>query len=128
MAPHEPYVSRVVRALTAAGITVNAWRADAREYEPLHAAIALPVDGQLLWLGWDEETGWHYGPAQADGGMEWASWLDVDLLAEPDVVLYAVRKTVLGDEPGLDDAPHYRAETDNREWFLADLLAAGGGR
>lgn len=127
MAPHEPYISRVVRALVAAGIEVGAWRAELRQHDPLDAAIALPVDRTLVWLGWDEETGWHYGP-QGDEGLEWARWLDVDLLAEPDVIVYAVQKCVLGDEPALDDTPHYRAETDNPAEFLDNLRAAGGER
>lgn len=56
MTQHEPYLSRVVRALVVAGITVRSWSADQEPGEPLTASIALPVDGRLIWLGWDEQS------------------------------------------------------------------------
>jgi hypothetical protein len=125
MTQHEPYISRVVRALVVADITVRSWSAEQEPGEPLTASVALPVDGRLLWLGWDEQSGWWWGPDSGGERLDWVRWLDVDLLAAPEVVLYGVRRCVLGDEPGLDDAPHYRAIEDELDWFLDELAAAG---
>lgn len=134
MAPHEPYISGVVRALVAAGVLVARW--DAERNEPLDAAIQLDVDGRgqdsLLWVFWDEECGWSHGQSHEGGdrGLAWLRGLDVDLLAAPEVVVYAVRRCVLGTEPSptrsqqrvMDEDP------DEQRRFVLDLVAAGGGR
>lgn len=57
---HEPYISAVADALTAAGFEVLDWHADPND--PRDGAIQIQPVGDLdhdeVWIGWSEERAW----------------------------------------------------------------------
>ncbi|WP_327066794.1 hypothetical protein [Kitasatospora sp. NBC_01302] len=128
--PHDPYITVIDKALTAAGIGCDdGWTSEADEYDDegvgtLSAVLAWggtneAVNAALLPYGlgvyWALTTGWQWAERHVDGSNDIPQYLPLSLWAEPADVVAAVRAVLACEEPP--------AQPD-REWQNPDVAAA----
>lgn len=92
---HEPYINAVQQALTAAGFDVLDWHADPND--PRDGAVQIRPVGDLdhdeVWVGWQEERGWHLlriDEREHGEANRWVTDLSVGLVYSPFSVAQAV--------------------------------------
>ncbi|MFJ9889833.1 hypothetical protein ACIQRW_28815 [Streptomyces sp. NPDC091287] len=136
--PHDPYITAVIEALTAAGLEPDAWWTSDAEIDPyatgddagcitmLNAVIAwddtrVDEDDETgrdgLFLFWDHPAEqWQYARPRSEGGNTEPEYLPkLGLYSDPDAVAAAAR-ALLADQPFPDGHAPY--------WHPADTLRA----
>ncbi|MFE0460747.1 hypothetical protein ACFW1A_16010 [Kitasatospora sp. NPDC058965] len=128
--PHDPYITAVDTALTAAAIGCDdGWTSEADEHDhdgnPTLSAVftwhadntALDTDLFVHGAGvyWALTSGWEYAAMRLDGSNDIPSSLPLPLWAEPADVVQAVRSALVG----LPLPPQ-----PAREWLNTDVATA----
>lgn len=125
---HEPYITKVVEALNAAGIPTP--DCEVEDNDPRNAFIQLgaadPDTGREIYLCWTEESGWYRGVDQNGSGvLSLIRWADLGVLPDPHQVVTWVRdQEGSAPAPGQFERPRYRSFDDD-DGFDADLTDAG---
>jgi len=128
--PHDPYITTIDEALTAAGIGCDdGWTSEVDEYDDegdgtlsaifiWHAGnTALASDPYEHGAGvyWALTTGWEYAAQQPHGANYTPQSLPLPLWAEPADVVAAVQAVLASEEPPVQP---------DREWQNPNVAAA----
>lgn len=118
----EPYVDAVAQRLAAGGTTVLGHWNDPMDPRDATIIVRGSGGGRLRFV-WDEESGWRYGPMDADGWtpLEQTRYLPGGLLPAPEQAAATVRGVLSGGITGTPERPRYRSFHDYGDGIDADL-------
>lgn len=123
---HRPYVAAVVSALTTAGMAPTDWWADPNDPRDATIECGNTNGAAGVCLGWDEETGWYWGPADPAGGhLSFVHYMAEGVLPDAARVAAWFLGALNGTERAADWPPRYRDFGDDDEFETA-LRRAGG--
>ncbi|MDA0565978.1 DUF6292 family protein [Streptomonospora sp. S1-112] len=122
-----PYVELVAQCLIVRGVDVlDHWNdpLDPRDVSVIVRAGGPGGPGRLRFV-WDEESGWRFGPMDAEGwvALERTRYLPGGLLPRPGQVAAVVGRVLAGTETGSPHRPRYRSFRDYGDGFDARLAA-----
>lgn len=114
--PHEPYITTVVDALTAAGLAPTTWRVSGDEIDPRGDGCTTMDSAVLVWEGdhpevnddehpdgvllvWESSAdAWQWAAFRDDGSNDDLEPLELPLDAAPDRVVEVARGVLSGAE------------------------------
>ncbi|MFB9799458.1 DUF6292 family protein [Streptomonospora salina] len=120
----QPYVDAVARRLADGGVSVLDHWNDPMDPRDATVIVRAPAGGRLRFV-WDEESGWRYGPMDAEGWtpLEATRYLPAGLLPPPAEVAAAFAAVLAGTCAGTPEHPRFRSFRDYGDGLDARLAA-----